>query len=229
MSIHSEVNSESISEALLTGKKPLLRGHFHQEGFFIAIGACAMLVAKGNDFRSTMALVIYSISLIGLLGISALYHRPYWNSKNRAVMKKLDHAAIFLLIAGTGTPVCLIGMNSPEGDRLLLLFWTAAVIGACQAIFWSKAPRFVSSAMYIIVGWMAVPYLPEMETSLGFVNAVLLLVGGVIYSLGALVYAFKYPNPSPKYFGYHEIFHIIVIIAAIFHFLVINSISSRLM
>ncbi|WP_413287635.1 PAQR family membrane homeostasis protein TrhA [Bdellovibrio sp. HCB337] len=203
--------------------KPLLRGHFHQAAFFFAMGACAMLIARSDNSREAIATVIYSLGVVGLFGISALYHRPMWNPRPRATMKRLDHAAIFVMIAGTGTPLTLLAMQEGSGNKLLIIFWAAAFVGIIQSIFWVKAPKLLSAILYVIMGWLAVPYLPELQAALGTTSVVLLLVGGVIYTLGALVYAFKWPNPWPRVFGYHEIFHIMVIVAAVFHFIVIAS------
>lgn len=203
--------------------KPLLRGHFHQAAFFFALGACAMLIAQSHNAREAIAMVIYSLSVVTLFGISALYHRPQWSPGPRAWMRRLDHAAIFIMIAGTGTPLCLLALQEPAGTNLLTIIWTAALIGIIQSVFWVNAPKWLAAILYVVMGWLAFPYLPELNAALGTTNVVLILVGGVIYTLGALVYAFKKPNPWPKVFGYHEIFHLMVIIAAVFHFLVIAS------
>jgi len=203
--------------------KPVLRGHFHQAAFFFAMGACAMLIAQSKNSREVLATVIYSLGVVGLFGISALYHRPTWTPRPRAWMKRLDHAAIFVMIAGTGTPLSMLAMQEGSGNKLLTIFWAAAFVGIIQSVFWVNAPKLLSAILYVIMGWLAVPYLPELQDALGTTSIVLLLVGGVIYTLGALVYAFKWPNPWPRVFGYHEIFHIMVIVAAVFHFIVIAS------
>jgi hemolysin III len=201
--------------------KPLLRGHFHQGAFFFAMGASSMLIANSHGMRQVIAMVIYSISIVALFGISSLYHRPNWSPGPRTWMKRLDHAAIFVMIAGTATPLCLLAMSEESGQKLLIIIWAAALLGIVQSLFWVKAPKLLSAILYIVMGWLAVPYLPEIQNTLGTASIVLLLVGGVIYTAGALVYAFKKPNPWPTVFGYHEIFHIMVIIAAVFHFIVI--------
>ena len=201
--------------------KPLLRGHFHQAAFFFALGACAMLIASSDSLRECMAALIYSLSLCGLFGVSALYHRPNWSPEARMWMRRLDHSAIFVLIAGTGTPISLLAIPNEGGLRLLTIIWIAAAVGVMQSLFWVKAPKWLAVILYIVMGWLAVPYMPEFSRALGSLSVWLLLVGGVIYTIGALIYGFKKPNPFPKYFGYHEIFHILVIIAAAFHFVVI--------
>lgn len=205
-----------------TASKPLLRGHFHQAGFFISIGACSMLIAKSSGTLTLISTLIYSISLMTLLGCSALYHRPQWSTKARAWLKKIDHAAIFILIAGTVTPICLLAISTDQKFKLLWLVWIAAGLGILQSLFWVNAPKWVSAILYLIVGWLAFPYLPEIRQGIGDGGVVLILAGGIVYSIGALIYALKKPNPYPKYFGYHEIFHLLVMIAAALHFLAID-------
>lgn len=180
-----------------------------------------MLVALSSGSRAIIANLIYSLSLTGLFGISSLYHRPTWSANARTWMRRLDHSAIFILIAGTGTPLCLLALPEPSGTNMLILFWVAALVGVVQSLFWVRAPKWLAALLYITMGWLAVPYLPELQSALGSANVWLLLTGGVIYTLGALVYAVKKPNPAPQVFGYHEIFHLLVIIAAAFHFVVI--------
>ena len=203
--------------------KPLLRGHFHQAGFFIALGACAMLVVKSAHSSAIWPVLIYSLSLVGLLGMSALYHRPQWRPSVRTWLKRLDHAAIFVLIAGTGTPIFVIALPDDLRNKLLLLTWGATILGVLQSVFWVKAPKWVSAVLCLFVGWIILPYLPEIKAAMALKMMGLswLYLGGLVYSIGAVVYALKWPNPSPRYFGYHEIFHLLVNIAATFHFIVI--------
>lgn len=201
--------------------KPLLRGHFHQAAFFFALGACGMLLAESQGTRSRIATFIYSLSLVGLFGVSALYHRPNWGAEARRRMRRIDHSAIFVLIAGTGTPIFMLAIPHAGGMKLLLVVWLAALVGIMQTLFWVNAPKWLAAILYIVMGWLALPYIPEINASLGARNGILLVVGGIIYTLGALVYAFKKPNPAPAFLGYHEVFHLMVIIAAALHFLVI--------
>lgn len=213
------MNSQTTVPPVLV--KPLLRGHFHQAAFFIALGACSMLIAQTEGVRSAAAIVVYSLCLCALFGISALYHRPQWGVQMRLWMKRLDHAAIFLSIAGTGTPISLLALPPAEGNRLLAIFWGAALVGIIQSLFWVRAPKWISAILYVAMGWLAFPYLELLRSSLGSFGVTLLLIGGVIYTIGAVIYAAKKPNPWPTVFGYHEIFHILVVIAAAAHFMVI--------
>ena len=201
--------------------KPLLRGHFHQAAFFFALGACAMLLANTRESGVLGVTIVYSLSLVCMFGISALYHRPHWKPAARAVMKRFDHAAIFVLIAGTGTPICWLALQPEDGAVLLSALWITAAVGIIQSVFWTRAPKWISVGLYVLCGWLAAPYLPEIRAALGRPGLWLLLSGGVVYTAGALIYALKRPDPLPKVFGYHEVFHLLVIFAAILHFIVI--------
>lgn len=201
--------------------KPLLRGYLHQEAFFIALGACILLIAKSSQSLTLVAAIIYSLGLLMMLGVSAIYHRIHWQPKPRALMKRLDHSAIFIQIAGTFTPICLLALNETDGIFLLKVIWTAAVAGILQSIFWVKAPKFVTAIFYVIMGWIALPYVSEMGKALGTTRISLLIAGGIVYTVGSLFYATKRPRMAPLVFGYHELFHLFTIIGAILHFAVI--------
>ncbi len=207
--------------AKTVGVKPLLRGYLHQEAFFIALGACALLIAKSTSETALVASIIYSAALLLLFGISAIYHRPHWEPKPRAFMKRLDHSAIFVQIAGTFTPICLLALPEEQGHQLLMLIWIVALIGILQAVFWTQAPKWFTAVFYVIMGWQALPYLNLMRTALGFNYLVLLAAGGVVYTVGAVFYAMKKPNFAPGFFGYHELFHLFTIVGAAFHFIVV--------
>lgn len=201
--------------------KPKLRGFFHQAAFFISMGACGMLISLAKNFDSLISLFIYSFGVVTLFGVSALYHRWQWSPQSRQWMRRLDHAAIFIMIAGTGTPLCLLAISETGGKNLLVLIWGAAFLGILQTLFWIKAPKYLSAILYLVMGWLAAPYIAELKVALGNFSVSLIIIGGMIYSIGALVYALKRPNPWPLIFGYHEIFHILTIVAAILHFIVI--------
>lgn len=201
-------------------KKPLLRGHIHQESFFFSLGACSMLVAKATTNISFVASLVYSVCLVGLFGISALYHRPNWSEKKRALMRRVDHSAIFLQIAGCFTPVCLLALPQDVGLKLLSIVYVAAVFGIVKSIFWTRAPKWFSCILYGCVIFLFVPYLSELNSGLGFLNMVYIWLGCAFYSVGAVFYAFKKPNFFPEVFGHHELFHFFTVIGAIFHFMV---------
>lgn len=179
-----------------------------------------MLIFKAEDGRSLIATIVYSFSLIFLLGTSALYHRINWGLSARKIMKRLDHSAIYILIAGTFTPICLLALNADHGTKLLLTIWSVAFLGVFQSLFFVNAPKWLSAILYVVAGYLILPYLSDLDRS---VNLFMLIGGGVTYTAGALTYALKKPDFRPDFFGYHEVFHILVVIAAIFHFVMIYS------
>jgi hemolysin III len=201
--------------------KPRLRGYIHQEAFFLALGACALLILKSTNRTTLVASVTYSFGLLLLFGTSAIYHRPFWQPRPRALLKRFDHSAIFLLIAGTFTPLCLLALSDSDGRRLLWVIWLTALVGIFQSIFWSKAPKWFTAIFYVAAGWLAAPYVGELKVSLGLVNLWLIVSGGVVYTVGAVFYAMKRPKLSPHTFGYHELFHLLTVIAATLHFAVV--------
>lgn len=159
-----------------------------------------------------------------MFGFSALYHRINWRPKVLKVMRRLDHSSIFIMIAGSFTPICLLVLPDKLGLQLLLIIWIIAGIGIIQTVLFTNTPRMVRAGIYLIAGYMAIPYLSVLSSVMGFTNYALTVAGGTIYSVGAIGYGLKFPDFSPKYFGYHEFFHILVSVAAILHFIVIYSI-----
>lgn len=207
--------------------KPLLRGRFHEAAAFVSLGACLMLFTRAGTQMAAFAAGIYSFSLICLLGVSALYHRVQWPPTARQFMRRLDHAAIFILIGGTMTPIFLLALPEQVGHLPLLIIWLVILAGVLQTLFWIRAPKWLASLLYVGVGWIPIFYFAEIGRALGPTGTALILAGGIVYTVGALIYALKAPNPWPRVFGYHEIFHIFVVIAAILHFFVINDLLGR--
>ena len=207
-----------------TKKKPLLRGYFHEWMFFISIGACIPLISKSTNPNELIATIVYSIGIFMMFGFSALYHRINWRPKVLKVMRRLDHSSIFIMIAGSFTPICLLVLPDKLGLQLLLIIWIIAGIGIIQTVLFTNTPRMVRAGIYLIAGYIAIPYLSVLSSVMGFTNYALTVAGGTIYSVGAIGYGLKFPDFSPKYFGYHEFFHILVSVAAILHFIVIYSI-----
>ncbi len=201
--------------------KPLLRGHFHQEAFFIAVGACAMLIAKAEEQTPTIATIIYSLGVLFLFGVSSLYHRITWQPEPRKMMKRLDHSAIYIMIAGTFTPICLLALRDTSGKNLLISIWVVAFLGVMQSLFYVNAPKWLSAILYIIAGYLILPFVGELKTSIGVGNLVLLVCGGLSYTVGAVSYATKKPDFKPSVFGYHEVFHIWVVLGALLHFILV--------
>lgn len=202
-------------------QKPLLRGHFHQAMFFVSLGACALLLLKCDNQTEYNPILIYSIGLLIMFGVSALYHRITWTPSERLIMKRLDHASIYIMIAGSFTPITKLGMNSPDGENLLSLVWVVAFIGLLQSLFFVNLPKMISAILYLIMGFLVLPYLKGLLPALGIFKLSLLLLGGLSYTIGAISYGLKKPAFIPHIFGYHEFFHVMVSIGAILHFAMI--------
>lgn len=199
--------------------KPRLRGVLHQWAFFAALVAGAVLVALAPEGRATLAASIYAGSLAALLGTSALYHRVNWRRPAaRQWMRRLDHSMIFLLIAGTVTPFALLVMDGPFATALLVAVWVGAFAGIVVELIWIEAPKWATALVYVAVGWIGALGFPAIVANAGIMAGVLIAVGGVMYMTGAIVYARQRPDPNPAVFGYHEIFHLLVIAAAALHF-----------
>jgi len=199
-------------------EKPRLRGVLHKWAAFAALVAGVVLVYIAPDLRSSVASAVYSLSLLTLFSVSATYHRVNWGPKARMLMRRLDHAAIFVLIAGSYTPIALIALGSTEGTRLCTFAWACAVVGIVKSIFWSGSPKWVTAVIAVAAGWCIVPFLGAVGRALDTTQLVLLFGGGIVYTLGAVAYATKRPNPVVGVFGYHEVFHACTIIAAAMHF-----------
>ena len=201
--------------------KPRLRGVFHQYAFYVALAAGVVLVALSDSSRELVATWIYAAALAAMFGVSALYHRIDWRSKRvRAWMRRLDHSTILLLIAGTYTPFALLAFEGTVADVILVVVWVSAAAGFVLNLAWIDAPTWLTAGVFLVIGWIGVIAVPEL-LAVGVAPAVLVFVGGGLYTLGALAYAFKRPNPVPHVFGYHEIFHLLVVGAAAAHFVAI--------
>lgn len=204
-------------------KKPLLRGYFHEWMFFISIGACIPLINNSTNSTELIATIVYSIGIFMMFGFSALYHRVNWRPEVLKIMRRLDHSSIFIMIAGSFTPICLLVLPENLGLQLLIIMWVIASIGILQTFIFTNAPRMIRAGIYLIAGYIAIPYLSVLSSVMGFTNFSLTVAGGTIYSVGAISYGLKFPDFSPKYFGYHEFFHVLISLAAILHFIVIYS------
>ena len=202
-------------------QKPLLRGITHLIMFFISLIACYFLIYYSNSFLEITANTIYSIGLCGMFGISALYHRLNCSIKTKLFLRKLDHCGIFVMIAGSFTPICLLALPNESGTTLLTIVWSLAFIGIIQSIFLTRIHRWIRASLYLIVGYMAFPFIKVLYLSLTLYKLILIGAGGAVYSLGAIGYGLKFPKLNPKIFGFHEMFHLLVVIAAILHFVAI--------
>jgi hemolysin III len=197
-----------------------MRGWLHLGAFPVALVVGAMLLAWPKAGRVGFGDVLYVVTLVTLFGVSALYHVPNWPPGKRRWLERLDHAAIFLLVAGTFTPFSRL-LPAADGRLLLILGWSGAAMGSLAAMFWPDAPKPVSAASYLVLGWMGLWFLPQIAHSLGPAVLFWILAGGVLYSLGALAYALRWPDPWPAVFGYHETFHAFTLAAAACHFVAV--------
>lgn len=206
----------------MTPTKPALRGHFHQAMFFVVLGAGVTLVYNSQGLATRVSVSVYVVCALLTFGISALYHRITWSTGARAIWRKLDHAGIYLMIAGTFTPVAILGLSAASARNCLMTIWVVALAGIIQSVFFVNIPKIFSALLYLGAGYLIVPYMGELQQTIGSANVWLLVAGGVAYTLGALCYGLKRPVLDPRYFGYHEVFHILVNAGAILHFFVIN-------
>jgi hemolysin III len=204
--------------ATSSGARPRLRGVSHRIGFHVALVAGALLVARATDRRAMVVAAIYATLLAGMFGVSATLHGSDWGPRAMGWLRRADHAMIFAFIAGTYTPFCMLGVDSATGTRLLVLAWSAAGLGIVRALVWPHAPRAISAALFVAVGWVVLAYLPEVRSGLDPLAFALLVTGGAWFTVGAAVYTFRWPDPWPALFGYHEVFHALIIVGCICHF-----------
>jgi hemolysin III len=202
---------------------PRLRGVFHLYAFFAAVAAGTVLLVLADGYLERLAVWVYAVALAAMFGASALYHRFPWRSAAaRLRARRLDHAMIFVFIAGTYTPFALLAFEGALRAVVLATVWGGAALGVVLELYWIHAPRWVSAVAYLAVGWIGVIAVPELFPALGVAPAVLVIVGGALYSLGALSYATTWPNPLPSHFGFHEVFHLLVVAAAVTQFVAVS-------
>jgi hemolysin III len=202
--------------------KPRLRGVSHQWAFFVSLALGLGLVLAASGGREIAATAIYAASVAALLGTSALYHRVDWVREGaRRWMRRADHSMIFVLIAGTYTPFSLLVLEGTMATAILIAVWSGAAAGIILQLAWVDAPEWLQALVYVLLGWVAVAALPGLISGIGLFATLLLAVGGLLYTVGALIYALKRPDPAPAVFGYHEIFHVFVLVAATLQYAVI--------
>lgn len=217
-----------MTDASEAGPKPSWRGVQHQWAAVFALGAGTSLVALAPTTKARVAAAIYAASLALLLAISAVYHRFDWAPGMRAWLRRADHASIFLLIGGTYTPIAMLALDDGTGRSLMIAIWSGVAFGVLVSMLWPGAPKFVNAAIALAVGWTIVPYLGAIGRALQPIAIWLIVLGGVAYTVGALVYAAKRPSPSPRVFGYHEVFHALTLVGAALHFAAVLSIVRTL-
>lgn len=202
--------------------KPRLRGWLHAATWPLALAAFVVLLVLAPSTRSRAGVAVYMISALLLFGVSAVYHVGRWGPRAEVLLKRFDHANIFLLIAGSYTPFALILLEPSDAAWLLTLVWVGAIGGVAFRVFWVHAPRWLYTPIYVVLGWAALLWLDEFAAAASTAVLVLIIVGGALYSLGAVVYGLRYPNPFPRWFGFHEVFHTLTIAAFVVHYVGIS-------
>jgi hemolysin III len=208
--------------------KPRLRGWIHAGSFPLVLAAGVILVLLAPGGRPRLGAVVFAITAAMLFGTSAIYHRGTWSGPIAGLLKRLDHSNIFLIIAGTYTPFALLLLPPDQMRTLLLIAWVGAVGGVLFRVFWVGAPRWLYTPIYVALGWVSVFYIKplydgaEQRESGGAAIVILIAVGGLLYTLGAFVYGLKRPNPSPRWFGFHEIFHVLTVAAFVVHYIAVS-------
>jgi hemolysin III len=198
--------------------RPLLRGMSHAYAFWVALVAAATLTILAGPGVPRVAALVYGIGLCGLFAASGTYHRWRWDPRWRPLLRRIDHSTIFVFIAATYTPVALLVMHGTLRWVILGAVWAGALAGVVLSVAWIDAPRALQAACYVLLGWVAIAALPQLVDALDLAPLILLALGGVLYSLGAVVYARQRPDPWPRVFGFHEVFHVLVILAAAVQF-----------
>ncbi len=216
-----------MSTAAKPAQKPLLRGVSHQIAFFVSLATGAWLTWQQPAGTARWAVLVYYLCLSALFGISAAYHRPTWGVEARQWMRRLDHAGIYLQIAGTYTPICLLAVRGDAGWHLLAWVWLGAGLGMVKTLAWVNSPKALTALLYMVLSWAVVGQWSIVSAALGRIGLFWLMSGGVLYSLGALAYVLKRPNPVAKTFEYHEVFHVLVILAAACHCWLVLQVAER--
>ncbi len=193
--------------------KPRLRGWLHAIAFPAAAAAGSVMVALAPGEKARAAAAVYAVTAVLLFGTSALYHRGHWSPRAAGLLRRLDHANIFLIIAGTYTPFTVLLLPAGTARTLLWVVWLGALAGVAFRVLWVGAPRWLYVPVYMALGWVAVLYLPDFLRYGGVAVLVLLVAGGALYTAGAVVYGLKRPNPLPRWFGFHEVFHALTVAA----------------
>ncbi len=202
--------------------KPKLRGWLHAGTFPTALVAGLVLVALGPTLSARIAAAVYALTSALLFGVSALYHRGHWSDRAEAILRRFDHANIYLIIAGTYTPFALLALHGTARTVVLSVIWAGAGAGVLFRIVWVGAPRWLYTALYVGLGWVAAGFMPQLLDGAGVAAVVLVCVGGLLYSVGGLVYGLRRPDPSPRWFGFHEVFHACTVAAYVAQYIAVS-------
>ncbi len=210
---------------ILENLKPRLRGWLHAGAFPLALAAGIVLVALAPSPAARAATAIYAVTACLLFGVSAAYHRGEWSPRTRSVLQRLDHSNIFLIIAGTYTPFTTLLLDDSRATLLLWIVWAGALTGVAFRVLWAGGPRWLYTPVYIALGWVAIFFLPDFVRSGGVAVVVLLITGGVLYSVGGVIFATRRPDPSPRWFGFHEVFHAFTLAAWCVHYVAVSMVT----
>jgi hemolysin III len=202
--------------------KPRLRGMLHLIAFPVSLVAGAVLVlGVADDAAERWGCLIYALASAELFGVSALYHRGHWDARTRALLRRLDHSNIFLMIAATYTPICLALLDGTARTVVLTVVWVGALAGIVFRVAWLSAPAWLYTPFYVALGWVAVGVLPALAREGGPAIVALIVAGGLAYSVGGAVYALRRPDPAPATFGYHEVFHACTLVGYVCHYVAV--------
>ncbi|SDH40039.1 hemolysin III [Sinosporangium album] len=202
--------------------KPRLRGWLHAGALPAAVIAGFVLVAFGPTLQARIGAAIYAVTSGLLFGVSATYHRGTLSPRLAEAFRRIDHANIYLIIAGTYTPFALLALDGVARVTLLAVIWTGAIAGVLFRVVWMSAPRWLYTALYILLGWTAIFVVPQLLHGAGVAAVILVLIGGVLYSAGGVIYGLRRPDPSPRWFGYHEVFHSFTIAAYVVQYIAVS-------
>ena len=208
-------------------ERPLLRGWLHLICFFLAIPAGVLVVSLASSAEARVGAVVYAIGLVALFGVSGFYHRGNWSTRWRRRMSQLDHATIFVMIAGSYTPLCVVVLDGSTRVAMLVTAWAGAALGAVLAWLDGRRVRAIRSGLYIALGWAVCLAAPQLASRLSSTELLLIAAGGVLYTVGAVSLATHWPNPSPRVFGYHEVWHTLVVAAVVCHLVAIGSVVAN--
>lgn len=215
---HPMPNAEDAPQELRRVAKPLLRGWFHLVLAPVCLIGCLVLVILAPTTPGRIGAAVLGATGTQLFATSALYHRRYWSHRADTILRRIDHSNIYLIIAGTYTPFALVLLHGSQRLSLLVIVWAGAIAGVLFRIFWVTAPRWLYTPIYVALGWVAIFYFGPLHAAGGTAIMTLIAVGGILYTLGAVVYGFKRPDPWPRVFGFHEIFHACTVAAFVAHF-----------
>lgn len=217
----SDGEGAGLGQVVVDTVIPLLRGWLHLVCFFLSLPAGLVVVASARSPRAQAAALVYATGLSALFGVSAAYHRRQWSATARARMKRVDHATIFVMIAASSTPLCLLALSGGIGGATLLMVWVGAGMGVVLAATGIAEKPVIGLASYIVLGWMMALTLPELGNRLSAAQLVLLVAGGLLYTVGGVFLGTRWPDPFPRVFGYHELWHLMVVAAAACHYVAI--------